>query len=332
MMIYQTVDMTSTREHELVRELLQSEGLFYEEGVDYTVGIFDHDVLIATGSLQENICKMIAVRSDYRGENLTATVMLQLMHVLNERGIHKYFLYTKPESVKFFAYYNFRVVAKTASIALLENRLDPIDERLSKMAKDHKPKQGTRASIVMNCNPVTLGHLYLIECAARENDDVIIFLVEENRSVFPYDTRLKLLKEATRHIKNVRILPSTEYVISSITFPTYFLKRITDQSRVYMELDLTIFKKHFMPIFSIDYRYVGVEPIDPSTALYNETMKKTLKGSLKVLERLSIDGDIVSASRVRNLAEKKRYEDIRDLVPQATYDYLISKEGRALFL
>lgn len=331
MMIYQTVDIETKREYELVRDLLHAEGLRFEEGVDYTVGIFDHGLLIATGSLQKNVCKMIAVRSDYRGENLTATVVLQLMHKLNERGIYKYFLFTKPDGVKFFTYYNFRMVAETSSVALLENSFDTIDEQLGRMTENLVPKRTSRAAIVMNCNPVTLGHLYLIRTAARENDDVIIFLVEENRSVFSFETRHRLLKKATEHIKNVTILPSTEYIISSITFPTYFLKTITDESSVYMELDLTIFKKHFMPIFSIDYRYVGVEPLDPSTALYNETMKNTLGPSLKVLDRLSIGGSVVSASRVRKLARNQRFEDIRKLVPEVTYDYLVSKEGRDLF-
>jgi [citrate (pro-3S)-lyase] ligase len=331
MMIYQTVDIETKREYALVKDLLHAEGLRFEEGVDYTCGIFDHDELIATGSLQKNVCKMIAVRSDYRGENLTATVILQLMHELNKRGIYKYFLFTKPDGVKFFTYYTFKMVAETPSIALLENSFDTIRERLGRMTEGLAPKQTSRAAIVMNCNPVTLGHLYLIETAAANNDDVIIFLVEENRSVFSYEIRHRLLHEATAHIQNVTILPSTEYIISNITFPTYFLKTITDESRLYMELDLTIFKQHFMPIFSIDYRYVGVEPLDQSTALYNETMKKTLGPSLKVLDRLAIDGSVVSASRVRKLAKNEQFDAIKKLVPKVTYDYLMSKEGRELF-
>ena len=37
----------------------------------------------------------------------------------------------------------------------------------------------------MNCNPFTLGHKYIVEKAARENDNVIIFVVEEDKSSFP---------------------------------------------------------------------------------------------------------------------------------------------------
>ncbi|MFP4187047.1 MAG: [citrate (pro-3S)-lyase] ligase [Acholeplasmataceae bacterium] len=330
-MIYRTIRIETEREYRLVKDLLQAEGLRFEEGVDYTVGILDQEELIATGSLQDNVLKMIAVRSDYRGENLTATVILDLMHELHKRGIDKYFLFTEPDGVRFFTDYSFSVVAETAAIALLENRIDTIEERLTRMAKEIEAKKESRAAIVMNCNPVTLGHLYLIERAAKENDDVIIFLVEEDRSVFPFEARYRLLKSVTSEIGNVTVLPSTEYIISNLTFPTYFLKRITDQSRIHMELDLTIFKKHFMPIFRIDYRYVGVEPLDPSTALYNETMKETLGASLRVIDRLTIDGSVVSASRVRRLARKKRFDEIKRIVPKATYDYLISEEGIELF-
>ena len=50
---------------------------------------------------------------------------------------------------------------------------------------------------------------------------------------------------------------------------------------IYMEIDVMIFKNYFMPILEIDTRYVGDEPKDPMTAMYNEMMKKILKDNLK---------------------------------------------------
>ena len=41
------------------------------------------------------------------------------------------------------------------------------------------------AAIVMNANPFTLGHQYLVEKAAAENDLVHLFMVSEDASLFP---------------------------------------------------------------------------------------------------------------------------------------------------
>ncbi len=329
--MYRFVDCMSKSELDDVKELLHQNDLSFDDNVTQTVGIYDNQVMVATGSLDSNVIKMIAVDKNHQGENLTALILSHLMSILNDKGVQKYFLFTTQKSKNFFLNYNFSLVYENESIVMLENKFDTIVERLTRLKNSLILNKGTTAAIVMNCNPVTLGHLYLIEKCSTQNDNVIIFLVEENKSIFPYEIRLDLLKKSTKHLKNVHILPSTPYIISTATFPTYFLKEMSERSSAYMNLDISIFNQYFIPIFSIDFRYVGNEPMDPATNQYNETMKKILKDKLVVIERLRNKQDVVSASLIRKLAKEKKYDIIKLYTPTPTYKFLKSKQGKALF-
>ncbi|MFH0766955.1 MAG: adenylyltransferase/cytidyltransferase family protein [Bacillota bacterium] len=330
-MNYQMRDCITPKELEDVKQLLEKQGLRFEDKVTLSIGFYDENQLIATGSLYENVIKMIAIDSFYQGENLTALVLTTLIQRLNAKGIEKYFLFTTQESKHYFVDFAFSLIYENQKIVMFENNINTIEEKLTKLKNDLALSHGTKAAIVMNCNPVTLGHLYLIETCAKSNDHVIIFLVEENKSVFSFETRMMLLKKATKHMTNVHILPSTEYIISSATFPTYFLKELNEVSLLFMELDISIFLHFFMRIFEIDYRYVGDEPLDPTTNAYNETMKQILKDQLIVINRLEKNSVTVSASFVRKLAKDHQYEVLKSYVPNVTYRYLKSSKGKAIF-
>lgn len=321
----------TSKELEEVRLLLESQDLRFEDKVSYTIGFYDQNQLIATGSLYENVIKMIAVDQKYQGENLTASVMTALVQKLQEQRIEKYFLFTTPKNKNIFESFSLSLIVENDEIVLFENDIDTITDKLNAINHDLGLKDGRRAAIVMNCNPVTLGHLYLIKKCSLENDHVIIFLVEENKSIFPFDVRYKLLKKATKEFTNVHIVPSTQYIISTATFPTYFLKELNALSKIFMRLDIAIFMKYFMPIFNIDKRYVGDEPLDPTTNAYNDTMKDMLKDHLVIVKRLERDGSVISASLVRNMAKNHAYETLKQYVPLSTYQFLKSKKGMALF-
>lgn len=49
-------------------------------------------------------------------------------------------------------------------------------------------------AIVMNCNPFTKGHRYLIEQALKTVEYLYIFVVEEDKSYFKFQDRLKMVK------------------------------------------------------------------------------------------------------------------------------------------
>jgi [citrate (pro-3S)-lyase] ligase len=330
MMDYMIRDILLDSEIEEVKRLLEKNNLIYEHTVTKTIGLYDKNKLIATGSIDHNVIKMIAVDPTYQSQNISSKILSHLLFYLEAHEINHYFLFTKPENKDIFSNYNFNKIMETKDIVLYENKNDEIHSTLKKLSQTLPEKKGSRGCIVMNLNPMTLGHLYLIETASKEHDDLIIFLVETNASLFNYETRLKLLKKSIKHLDNVYVLPSTDYMISRATFPTYFLKD-KQKMDVYTELDVSIFKTYFMPIFKIDTRHVGEEPIDELTHQYNLKMKTILKEQLNIIPRKTYHHDIISASYVRKLAREKKYDMIKPIVPKATYKFLISKKGRALF-
>ncbi|WDC84467.1 adenylyltransferase/cytidyltransferase family protein [Caloramator sp. mosi_1] len=185
----------------------------------------------------------------------------------------------------------------------------------------------------MNCNPFTFGHLYLIETAAKENEEVIVFVVEEDRSSFPTDIRFNLVKLGCSHLKNVTVIKGGRYIISSNTFPSYFLRKKDDKLSIYTKLDATIFGMYIAKFFNINKRYVGTEPYCDVTNEYNKTMLSVLpKYGVEVclVERMTKDGRAVSASIVRELLKHDRLSEVESLVPQVTYDFLKTQEGKKI--
>lgn len=190
-----------------------------------------------------------------------------------------------------------------------------------------------KASIVMNCNPFTLGHRYIIDKAANENDNVVVFIVEEDKSIFPFDVRYNLVKEGVSDLKNVTVLPGGDYIISSATFPTYFLKHYDERIDAYTKLDAGIFGKYIAPEFNIVKRYVGTEPYCMVTSKYNLALMDVLpKYNIKVelVDRLKNNDIAVSASKVRSLIKEGDFKSIKDLVPDVTYNFLISDDAKPI--
>lgn len=310
--------------------LLTENNLRIDHLSTYTLGIFDYGKLIGTGTIYKNVIKLIAIDVNYRQENILPTIVTKLIKELVKRKVFKYFVFTKIDHVDAFRQLGFKLISKTSLVAYLENSFYPIKDKLLEIASTISPKKGSRAAIVMNCNPITNGHLYLIEQASKQETDVIVFLVEENKSLFPFEIRIQLVKDAVAHLNNVYVIGSTEYLISSITFPSYFIKDLTDEAEIQMELDAVVFNDYFMPIFKIDKRYVGTEPMDFFTKNYNDVLKKVLKEKLIVVERLLLNKRVVSATLVRDLFKKKRFNALKSLVPPSTYNFLNSAEGKKL--
>lgn len=180
-------------------------------------------------------------------------------------------------------------------------------------------------AIVMNCNPFTYGHQYLIETASRMAGLLYIFVVEEDKSVFSFKDRFYMVKEGTKYYNNVIVISSGGFMISSVTFPGYFMKD-TPVGNVYDDfLDLKIFAHYIAPAFGISTRFVGEEPLDKVTAQYNHDMEVILKESgIDVIEipRNKLNGEYISATKVRKLLKKKDYIALKDYLPETTIQKL----------
>ena len=177
--------------------------------------------------------------------------------------------------------------------------------------------------IVMNCNPFTLGHRYLIEQAAKQVERLYVMVVREDCSLFAYTERKAMVEQGVADIENVSVIDGSDYAISRATFPTYFLKRLDDAADTQMLLDLDLFRRHIAPALGATVRFVGTEPTDQLTRRYNQLMHEVLK-DVREINRLEKDGNAVSASRVRKAMEEGDMNTIRQLVPPTTLPYIIA--------
>lgn len=180
-----------------------------------------------------------------------------------------------------------------------------------------------RGVVVMNCNPFTLGHHYLIEQAAKQVERLFVMVVREDCSLFAYAERKAMVEQGVAHLKNVTVIDGSEYTISQATFPTYFLKRLDDAADTQILLDLDLFRRHIAPALGATVRFVGTEPTDRLTRRYNQLMHEVLT-DVREISRLEKDGNAVSASRVRKAMEQGDMSTIRQLVPPTTLPYIIA--------
>lgn len=311
-----------------VAEFLSREALDYDPAIPFTVNLLEDDRIVATGSLDGNICKCIAVDPAFQGEGLTATIITQLRQEAFRRGLRHLFLYTKPKNRFLFQGLSFYPVAETPDTLLMENVRDGVGQFVASLERPEHP--GTVGAIVANCNPFTLGHLYLAEQAAAAVDTLHLFVLSEDKSFFPAADRLELVRQGVAHLKNVFVHPTGDYLISAATFPTYFIKDKDRVPEIRCRLDLEIFANYFAPALGITRRFVGTEPLSPVTDAYNRQMMAFLpqKGiQVTLIPRKELDGGPISASRVRALLETRDWAALERLVPPTTFAYLQARFG-----
>lgn len=313
-----------------VEELIKRCGLSVNGKVDYTTGIYCNGELAATGSLVGNMIQMMAVSPNHQGEDLASIVITNLIKHGFEAGETNFYLYTKPEKINKFLPLGFNLVASAKPYTSLLEWGRPGIEEYCHHIKILGEKSGDHASaMVMNCNPFTLGHRYLIERAAAESSHVFVLVVEEDISIFPFDVRLRLIRQGTIDLPNVTVIPGGRYTISSLTFPSYFMKN-NQLASAHSAIDVEIFLKHIAPSLNVKKRYIGTEPFSIVTQIYNKTMKERLiPAGIAVTElpRMELSGIAVSASHVRSLLSYGNIKATREFVPLTTYNYLISGQA-----
>lgn len=191
----------------------------------------------------------------------------------------------------------------------------------------HNQKNG---AIVMNCNPFTKGHRYLIEMASKEVDILFVFVVEEDKSSFSFHDRLLMVKKGTEDLSNVYVFPSGNYIISSLTFPEYFTKEQNKETEISATSDVLIFAKNIAPQLNISIRFAGTEPNDPVTSKYNHLMSRIFPKyniDFKVYPRLKVRGEVVSATKIREWIQQNNFEALQENLPMTTMDYLFSERS-----
>lgn len=356
----QTLNPTTPRQRQRIEAFLKRNGLRFDDMHYYAAVTDDDGEMIAGGGLKGNVIKCVAVDDAHKGEAIANTLISHLIAHANEEGHSNVMLFTKPKNRQLFESLSFRLLAEAPEAVLMETGIGGINnmvEQLEKIKeegevckennKECKEEEKTNLNIttpqhlnpstpqplnttpprggvvVMNCNPFTLGHRYLIEQAAKQVERLFVMVVREDCSLFAYAERKAMVEQGVAHLENVTVIDGSEYAISQATFPTYFLKRLDDAADTQMLLDLDLFRRHIAPALGATVRFVGTEPTDQLTRRYNELMHEVLT-DVREISRLEKEGNAVSASRVRKAMEQGDMSTIRQLVPPTTLPYIIA--------
>ena len=310
-----------------VERFLADNGLRLED-VDYYAAVTDDDGnIIAGGGLQGNVIKCIAVGEAARETGLSNKLISRLIGMANQQGAESVKVYTKPGNSTVFESMGFKIIAQAPCAILMENGMKGIGRYTDYLKRLRGDRPDGAAAIVMNANPFTRGHRYLVEQAAATASTLYVIAVREDRSAFSYEERLAMIQAGCKGLENVVVVEGSDYTISELTFPTYFLKQVTDATDTHITLDLDLFARHIAPALGVTTRYVGSEPIDELTARYNELMQELLPQhgiAVKTVKRLEQDGQPVSASRMRQALASGSLSQAAALVPQSTVSYLIA--------
>lgn len=311
----------------------------------------DGDEILAGGGLDGNVIKCVAVSESARSEGLMNILVSRLIAIAREEGRESVKAFTKPENEGIFKSLGFALIASSPNAILMENGRGGLPEYRKYLASLARP--GRNGAIVMNANPFTKGHRYLVEQAASQVDNLYVIVVKEDRSRFPYVERKAMIEAGCAGLDNVVVCEGSDYAISAATFPTYFLKKLDDATDTQIALDLDLFVNHIAQPLGVTVRFAGSEPEDALTRRYNELMAEILPGtSVAVVRqdhqpdpelvkgsalrqarrpidfveipRLEQKGKPLSATSLRRALDKGGFKEAMEYIPESTVPYLVA--------
>lgn len=340
---------TIPRQRRQIEMFLQTNGLRYDD-VDYYAAIVDEssDEMIAGGGLKGSVIKCVAVADGHKGEAVANVIVSHLIAKANAEGCQCVKLYTKPDNRQLFESLSFRLIAESPNAILMETGVGGIEkyseelrvkseelrvksEELSVKSEELKNDESVVSNarkpigvIVMNANPFTLGHRFLVEQSSELVERLYVVVVREDCSMFSYNERKAMVSQGVRDIGNVVVVDGSDYAVSAATFPTYFLKQLSDATDTQIILDLDLYRRRIAPALGATIRFFGSEPTDPLTRRYNELMHQQLgEEHVHEIQRKQQEGSAISASRVRKAMMEGCLWDAIQLVPPTTIPYII---------
>ncbi|MDK6368928.1 MULTISPECIES: [citrate (pro-3S)-lyase] ligase [Aerococcus] len=325
----------SSYDRALWLDLLDCAGLKEEKNLDATYGLFDGEDLVGTASRQANILKCLAIRHSYAGGAAFHQLISFLLTEIYQAGYEEVLVFTKASKRESFEHLGFKLLVETEDVAFMERSQAGLAAYLADLKAQAPFSEGQRlGAVVMNANPFTKGHRYLIEEALKAVDGLYVFVLSEDQSLFDKATRLNLVRQGTADLDQVYVVETKHYMVSQATFPAYFLK--ADQSAVKAQaaVDARLFKEKIAPSLGISQRFVGEEPLSPTTDSYNQVMAEIFAPELKlqIIPRRHLDqaGDVISASKVRALLLDGKLEAAQAYLPPASRAFVASQAGQTM--
>ncbi len=308
-------------------KLLNSQNINYEENIDTTFAKYESDKLVASASIYKNIIKCVAIDDSFKGGAVFNSLMTSVLNEIHENNYDKAFVYTKPVYEDSFSSIGFKKIEQVGSDLIFMERADKGFKSYLEKLSEKKVSVDNIGAVVLNANPFTLGHRHLIEYGLSHVKFLHIFVVSEDESYFNTNDRYNMVDLGTRDLKNISLHKTDNYLISSATFPSYFIDEDKSVTKIQASLDAKIFKNHIARVLGIKKRFVGEEKTDQTTNIYNQTMKEVFNKEPNKIELIEIprkksSDEIISASKVRDYLEAGEVEKIKNFVPETTYSYI----------
>ena len=147
------------------RRFIEAQGLPFEDAFDDLVGIYEAGSSVATGARAGYVLKMFAIDQARQGGGLLGALVTELMRLGRAAG-HERLLGLHAART--------RADASSSSISASSSRPDrrPCSSTAAGSSATWRAyarlrRPGPNGAVVVNGNPFTLGHLYLVETAAR---------------------------------------------------------------------------------------------------------------------------------------------------------------------
>lgn len=335
------IDPKDAEQKKSQQRLLAEAGIRLDPLIDWSIALYEEDEMLATASCFRYTLRSIAVSPERRGIGLMAQLITAVEKEAAKRGLKRLLLISQPTDRKLFSAVGFtKLVSNSRGVSLMENSASHFQDFLEKLEADLDQLPGVevgkprRAAIVMNANPFTKGHRYLVETALKESDQLLVLVLSDDpEEGFTFEQRFAMVRRGCADLARVLVAPSGPYAVSTASFPSYFYPpREVDESSLQLNdeagLDAALFAR-IAEYLEIGKRFVGSEPTSGITNFYNQVLSRELSAfsiELRIIERLTQNGAAVSASHLREFLKDKDAAKARAIVPATTWDYLLAHQ------
>ena len=181
-------------------------------------------------------------------------------------------------------------------------------------------------AVILTAGPFTYGHRHLVECVASLMQHVYVFIAEDGKSVFPFEDRLRLVKEGIHNIPNATVIPGGRFIITSKIVESQFAFQDKRNPYAGAEADIEIFARYIATALNITSFFTGERsPDDGTVRRFDSAMRAILPRfgvDYKEIPRREYAGKPISSTLVRTLLREQRFSEIERLAPPSTLTYL----------
>lgn len=289
--------------------------------------------LVGVGGIAGDTVKCVAVADTHGActeRELLLPLMTELVATAWEAGEKNLLMYCSPDRTDSFSRCGFMTLAVVPGLAcLMENNRQRLHDYRKMLAELRRPGERI-AAISLEGAPFTLGHRFIVEKAASENDWVHVFMRRTAVSFFSPNDRLAMARHGVADFPNVTVHPMTVYSFSRGIFPACFIADEKSREKARTGIETQLFRKHLATALGITRLYTGAPSLTDEGGRYNTDLAAWLKAEtvdapaleLVQIPRFAVHDETLSSSTVRAVMTTRSLEAVRGMIPESSYLYI----------